>query len=81
MTGPIVGGIILVATLIIAVWYLNETKNPTLVGTLSPVVSTEATDPTVSSLQTLGTSDEPAAIQDDLEATDLDGIMAYINAI
>lgn len=88
IAGPIVGGIILIITIIIAVYFwlggdmsgelkpLRNVQTPT-----DTIPSAEATDSVIEELSAQGSSDEIADIEKDLEATNLNTLGEYMDEI
>lgn len=87
IAGPIIGGIILILTIIVAVYFwmgggVSDPMQDTEV--LAPIEgspSSSTPDSAVEELSSQGTSDEVADIEADLKATNLDTLGEYIDEI
>jgi hypothetical protein len=85
IAGPIIGGIILLLTIIAAVyfWMGNDIGDPTPINasTPNPTRSVPQADTAVAELSAQGTSDEIADIEADLSATNLDSLGEFMGEI
>ena len=81
--GPLVGIIIIIVVLLIGAFYFFNTKVDELQETelLPTIQSGGETEAIVNQLETQGTSDDIGAIEEDLNATDLENLDTELNQI